>query len=277
MTSNQTTQLLFLGGGNMATAILSGLLSKGLYAPADLLVAELRAERRAELAAAYAVPVAATPLEALATGAPPIVLLATKPQQAPDLLREIAPSLTADTLLLSICAGIPTSTLEALTPCRAIRIMPNLPATVQEGVSALAKGSRATDDDLQAALRIFGAIGVALPLPEERLDLVTGLSGSGPGYVFAFIEALEASGVEGGIPAPLARQMAIGTVLGAAKLAAAEAARPDGASPAVLRQRVSSPGGTTLAGLAAAEEGGFSAAVLAAVRAATHRSAELAR
>jgi pyrroline-5-carboxylate reductase len=270
---------MFLGGGNMAEAILSGILDKNLYAPADILVAELRPERRAELEARHAVATTHSPraaLEAL-TAPPALILLATKPQQAPDLLRALAPVLSPSTLLLSICAGIPTATLEALTPCRVIRIMPNLPATVGHAVSALASGSRATPDDMPAALRIFSAIGLAFPISEDKLDLVTGFSGSGPGYVFAFMEALEAAGIEGGIPPALARQMAIETVLGSAVFAAAEAAKgPDGAPPAVLRQRVSSPGGTTLAGLAAAEERGFSDAVVAAVRAATRRSAELA-
>lgn len=270
-------KILFLGGGNMAEAILAGLLAQKLYRPGEVLVAELRAERRAFLEQKHGVATVASPREAVSEGAPPVMLLATKPQQASALLEEIAPSLTADTLLLSICAGIPTRTLESLVPCRTVRIMPNLPATVQRGVSALSAGARATQADLEAAMRIFSAIGVAVTLPEDKLDLVTGLSGSGPGYVFAFIEALEAAGVEGGIPADLARQMAIGTVLGAAELAAAEAQKPDGASPAVLRQRVSSPGGTTLAGLAAAEEGGFSSSILAAVHAATARSAALAR
>ncbi len=279
MSQPSSPQLMFLGGGNMAEAILSGILDKNLYAPADILVAELRPERRAELEARHAVATTHSPraaLEAL-TAPPALILLATKPQQAPDLLRALAPVLSPSTLLLSICAGIPTATLEALTPCRVIRIMPNLPATVGHAVSALASGSRATPDDMPAALRIFSAIGLAFPISEDKLDLVTGFSGSGPGYVFAFMEALEAAGIEGGIPPALARQMAIETVLGSAVFAAAEAAKgPDGAPPAVLRQRVSSPGGTTLAGLAAAEERGFSDAVVAAVRAATRRSAELA-
>ncbi|MBQ9345281.1 MAG: pyrroline-5-carboxylate reductase [Kiritimatiellae bacterium] len=281
MTTSKTPNLVFLGGGNMAEAILAGLLARKVYAADELLVAEIRPERRAELEARHGVATTGTPRDALAAlppGQPPVILLAVKPQQAPALLRELAPVLTASTLLLSICAGLPTRALEALVPCRVIRIMPNLPATVGHGVSALAAGARIAEGDLDTALRIFSAVGLAFPMPEDKLDLVTGFSGSGPGYVFAFMEALEAAGIEGGIPADIARQMAIETVLGAAVLAAAEAVKgTDGATPAVLRQRVSSPGGTTLAGLAAAEEQGLSRAVVAAVHAATRRSAELAQ
>ena len=156
-----------------------------------------------------------------------------------------------------------------------VRVMPNLPATVGAGFSAYASGRRTRDGDGAVVERLLGAVGEVRRVEERQMDAVTGLSGSGPGFVFAFMEALEEAGVQQGFDVATARSMAIATVRGAAELAATEAGREGGADPSELRRRVSSPGGTTLAGLSAMERGGFEGCVVAAVAAATARSAEL--
>jgi pyrroline-5-carboxylate reductase len=158
-----------------------------------------------------------------------------------------------------------------MLPGRVVRVMPNLPALAGAGVAAVCGGTRATEADVEAVCSLLAGTGTVVRAKESQMDAVTGLSGSGPGYVFAFIEALEAAGIGEEFAPETARMMAIGTVLGAAKLAAGS-----DVPPAEWRRRVSSPGGTTLAGLAALEADGFAGAVRDAVRAATARSAELA-
>lgn len=260
--------IAFIGGGNMATALLGGLLRARLAPPQAIRIADPNPEQRHTLATRFAV--TTTPNNATATANAALVVLAVKPQQAPDALKTAA--LTASPLLLSICAGLPTARIEALVPARVVRAMPNLPALIGAGITALSPGSRSTPADLDAADLLLSGVGHVARLPEEKMDAVTGLSGSGPGFVFAFIEALEAEGRNMGFPPATARQMAVETVRGAASLAA-----HTHMDPAELRRRVSSKGGTTLAGLAAMEAHGFSTAVRAAVRAARDRSAELGR
>jgi len=262
----------FIGGGNMAEAILSGALSKGILSPDDIGVSEVRGERRQELAGKYGVETSA------GVGDAEAFLLAVKPQQAGEAVRAAAAAggLGAGTLLTSICAGLPTAAIEGWCGARVVRVMPNLPATVGSGMAAVSGGARATPEDIASVKRLFAATGDVVEADEALLDLVTGISGSGPGYVFAFMEALEEAGVEGGFDRVAARKLAIATVRGAGELAALEAAKSGGADPAELRRRVSSKGGTTLAGLAAMEARGFSSAVRAAVAAATARAKELA-
>ena len=209
-----------------------------------------------------------TPDNAAAASSASLVLLAVKPQQLREALAPLA--LSPSQLLVSICAGVPTALLESLVPARVVRVMPNLPATVSAGYAALAAGSRATPADLEDALALFRSVGDATVLPENLLDAVTAISGSGPGYVFAFIEALESAAIALGIPPESARPMAIATVRGAAELAAASSE-----DPATLRRRVSSPGGTTLAGLERLQN--LPAELLAAATAARDRSVELSR
>jgi pyrroline-5-carboxylate reductase len=260
--------IAFLGGGNMATALLGGLLRANLAPASAVRVADPAPDRRADLAARFGVD--ATPDNAAAASGARLVVLAVKPQQAAEALASA--NLAPDLLLLSICAGLPTARLESLVPCRVVRAMPNLPALVGAGMTALSPGSRSTPADLDAAETLLSGAGQVARLPESQMDAVTGLSGSGPGYVFAFVEALEAAALELGFPPATARQMALQTVRGAAELAAAT-----GEDPAELRRRVSSKGGTTLAGLAAMQAAGFPSAVRAAVFAARDRSAELGK
>ena len=263
-------RIAFLGGGNMAEAIIGGLLAGGVSMERHLVVADISAERRALLENKYGI--AATADNVTAVRGADVVVLAVKPQQVAEVLAGLKDAIIKPQLLVSICAGLPTSWLEERSPARAVRVMPNLPAQVRRGVSAICGGRRATPADLDLVEELFTAVGAVVRLPESRMNEVTALSGSGPGYVFAFMEALEAAGAGLGLAPALARKMAVETVRGAAELAA-----QSGTDPAELRQRVCSKGGTTLAGLAAMEEQGFSAAVAAGMKAARDRAAELAR
>ena len=261
------TSIAFIGAGNMASAILRGILSARLLPASAVSVADPVPDRLAPLPSLYP-GIRTTPDNAAAASSASLVLLAVKPQQLREALAPLA--LSPSQLLVSICAGVPTALLESLVPARVVRVMPNLPATVSAGYAALAAGSRATPADLEDALALFRSVGDATVLPENLLDAVTAISGSGPGYVFAFIEALESAAIALGIPPESARPMAIATVRGAAELAAASSE-----DPATLRRRVSSPGGTTLAGLERLQN--LPAELLAAATAARDRSVELSR
>ncbi len=255
-----------IGAGNMAEAILRGLLRAGM-APDALHASDPDAGRRSVLGA---LGVRTTTSNADVARSAELVVLAVKPQQlesaAATLPRDAAP------LYLSIIAGATTESLRRLLGARAriVRSMPNTPALIGAGVTAVASDTGATPADLERACAVLRAVGQIVQVPEAALDAVTGLSGSGPAYVFRFIEVLTEAGIREGLDAATARTLALETVHGAARLAS-----ESGEDPAVLRQRVSSPGGTTLAGLAALEAAGFGAAVLEAVRAATERSRQL--
>ena len=263
-------KIAFIGGGNMAAAIIQGLLTAKSSLPEQITVADISPERRAWLT--EHLKVIATADNAAAVRGAEIVVLAVKPQQASDVLGALQAELTPKHLLISICAGLPTSRLEQLAPARVVRVMPNLPALIQHGVAAICGGARATEADLALTEELFATTGTVVRVPEDKMNEVTALSGSGPGYVFAFIEALEAAGIEQGLEPATARLMAVETMRGAAEMAA-----KTWKAPAELRRQVCSPGGTTLASLAAMQEKGFDEAVAAGVRAARDRSAELAR
>jgi pyrroline-5-carboxylate reductase len=197
-----------------------------------------------------------------------------KPQIMAAVLAEIAPFVTPHHLLISIAAGVATATIRAGLgkDARIIRVMPNTPALVQQGAAALAKGKGLQPDDLETASEIFGAVGRVVVLDEELMDAVTGLSGSGPAYVAIVIEALADGGVKMGLDRVTAMTLATQTVLGAARLIA-----ETGVHPGALKDMVSSPGGTTIAGIAALEEGGIRTTFIRAVERATLRSRELGR
>ena len=266
----KSKRIAFLGGGNMAEAILGGLLAGDVASAGNLVASDIAQERRAWLQKEYGID--ATPDNAAAAAGADVVVLALKPQHAGDALRAARDAFTERQLLVSICAGLPTSTLEGWVPARVVRAMPNLPAMVRRSVTAICAGARATEEDMDAAEQIFESVGMVARMPEGKMNEVTALSGSGPGYVFAFMEALEAEAAAMGFDRAVARRMAVETVRGAAELAA-----QTGGDPGELRGRVSSKGGTTLAGLAAMEAKGFSAAVGAGMRAARDRAEELAR
>ena len=202
----------------------------------------------------------------------PIVILAVKPQSVPEVLPEICRSIRKDHLLISLCAGVPLDYLQSFCPLpvRMVRAMPNIPALIQKGATALAPSPQAQAEDFSAAEAIFQAVGITVMVKESLMDAVTGLSGSGPAYVFAVIEALTVGGVKEGLSQEAALALTTQTVLGAAHLI-----QSTGKHPATLRDQVCTPGGTTISGLYAMEEGGFKLALMNAVIAATRRSKEL--
>jgi len=261
----------FVGGGNMAEALIRGLLAGGLPA-SDLRVAEPSPERRSFLAERYGVAVTDGNRQVVEGG--DIIVLAVKPQIALPVLADISTALSPGKLLVSIMAGIRTETIEAACPAgtRVVRVMPNTPALVMEGASAISGGSAATTEDTSVTRRIFELVGKAWPTDEKLMDAVTGLSGSGPAYVLTFIEALSDAGVKNGLSRDVAFGLAAQTVFGSAKLLLETREHP-----ALLREKVTSPGGTTIAGLHVLEKEGFRGTVINAVDAATNRSRELGR
>jgi len=266
-----TKEIGFIGGGQMGEALVKGLLKAGLYAAKTVLVAEPGAQRRAYLEDAHGIE---TTDDALSVWQKcPTVILAVKPQVMADVLTAAGSSIGVSHLIITIAAGLPISTYETVLKrkdLRIIRVMPNTPALVLEAASALCCNANVTADDLQKASAIFNAVGTAVVLDERYLDAVTGLSGSGPAYVFTFIEALTDAGVKAGLARDVAETLAVQTVLGSAKLMLAGKEHP-----AVLRSKVTSPGGTTIAGLHILEKSGFRGTIMDAVEAATNRSMEL--
>lgn len=263
-------RLGFIGGGNMAEALLKGFLAAGLCSPERLLVTDVRPERLAELARTYGVRTTTDNVAAVRQVS--LVLLAVKPQVLRPVLAELREVVTADHLVISIVAGFSTAVIQeqCAQPVRVVRAMPNTPALVLEGASALARGRHATPDDLGVAERLFRAVGSVAVVDETLMDAVTGLSGSGPAYVFVIIEALADAGVRAGLPRGVAQALAAQTVRGAARMV-----QETGLHPGVLKDMVASPAGTTIAGLQALEQGALRAALLNAVEAAVRRSREL--
>ncbi len=264
----------FIGGGQMAEALIKGVLAARLCRAEQIWVAEPHGPRREVLRESYGVRVQA--------GAGPlwdsceVVILAVKPQVVGVVLEQDRERIGRQHLLISIAAGISLSFMEErLAPAevRVIRVMPNTPALVLAAASALSAGRYAGADDLDTARRIFGAVGEVVVLEEKLLDAVTGLSGSGPAYVFTFLEALIEAGVKVGLSREVAELLARQTILGSVQLALAAPEK----NPAALRAMVTSPGGTTIAGLHVLERGGFRGLVMDAVESATQRSSELGR
>ena len=262
----------FVGGGNMGEALIRGLLGANLVAPDHIAATDVRAERNAHLATQFGITAHADNVRLVREA--DVVILAVKPQVMAPVLAEIAPAVTAGHLLISIAAGVSTATMRRALgkDARIIRVMPNTPALVLQGAAAIARGKGLEPDDLGTAQEIFGAVGRAVVLDEEALDAVTGLSGSGPAYVAIVIEALADGGVRMGLDRATAMTLAIQTVLGAAQLLS-----ETGMHPAALKDMVSSPGGTTIAGITALEEGGLRSTLIRAVERATLRSRELGR
>jgi pyrroline-5-carboxylate reductase len=267
------TQIGIIGAGAMGGALAAGLLASGTSADA-IRAADPDPNRRTSLEASRGIRCGADNREVVEQS--DLVVLAVKPSQVTGVLRNLGgagnPSLTRP-LWVSVAAGVSLSSLARELPAgaRLVRSMPNTPALVGEGATAFAANPEATDADRAAARLLFEAVGTAWEAPsEDLLDAVTGLSGSGPAYVFVFLEALSDAGVRMGLPEEAARALAIQTVLGAARLAL-ESSR----HPADLKDQVTSPGGTTIAGLERLEAAGFRSAIQDAVEAATRRSREL--
>jgi pyrroline-5-carboxylate reductase len=259
----------FIGAGNMAEALVRGLRAAGV-APAQLRAGDPAAERRDELGRRYGIET--TSDNAAVAAWAEVVVLAVKPQAMTEALATLRDALAHDALVVSIAAGVATASIEAeLAPgTRVMRAMPNTAAMVLAAATAIAKGAHATEVDVELTSELFAAVGRCVALPERALDAVTGLSGSGPAYVMLVIEALADGGVNAGLSREVAQLLAAQTVYGAAKLQL-----ETGEHPAVLRDRVTSPGGTTSEGLRCLEARGVRAAFVEAVAAATARSTEL--
>lgn len=262
----------FIGAGNMAEAMIRGLLEARLVTADRLIASDIVEARRQHIQQRFSVQAVSEGRHVADKAS--ILILAVKPQDMEAALKGIAASVDQTKMIISIAAGTTIAFVADRLPAKAriIRVMPNTPALVLAGAAGVAKGEYATAQDLRIAEAIFSAMGKAVVVEEKHLDAVTGLSGSGPAYVFLFIEALTDGGVKMGLTREVARLLAAQTVLGAAKMLL-----EGGRHPAELKDTVTSPGGTTIAGLHALERGGLRGIVMEAVEAATNRSRELGK
>lgn len=271
-TENSNRRIGFIGAGRMATALARGLIQAG-FAPRDgVCASDVNQAALSQFAESTQARTVATNSEVM-TGSD-IVVLAVKPQQMAAVLADVRDAVRADHLVVSIAAGVRLSTLgETLgTSCRLVRVMPNTPCLVGSGASAFARGGSASEADAALVAQMLSTVGLAVEVPEAQLDAVTGLSGSGPAYVYQIVEALSDGGVRVGLARDVATRLAAQTLLGAARMVL-----ESGEHPGDLKDAVTSPGGTTIAGLHALERGGLRATLMNAVEAATVRSQELGR
>ncbi|MGE0683781.1 MAG: pyrroline-5-carboxylate reductase [Candidatus Binatia bacterium] len=261
----------FLGAGNMAGALIKGMLSAKRYRPQDIIVSDIQPEQLRKVKRLYKVD--GVKSNQIVVREAQTIVLAVKPQILAQVLEEIRPEVTKQKLFISIAAGVPLQRLETGLggEARVVRVMPNTPALLGKGIAVVARGSKAKPQDEKLTLTLFRGVGEALAVKDEALmDPVTGLSGSGPAYVYLFAEALIAGGVQEGLSPAVATQLTLQTLEGAVAML-----KETKKSPKELRDMVTSPGGTTLAGLSCLEEGQFTTTVTAAVSAATRRSKEL--
>jgi pyrroline-5-carboxylate reductase len=266
-----TTRWGFVGGGRMATALIRGLIRGGTATAEDIMASDPLEAARTALAEASGVAVVESNHEVAQRS--DVLVLAVKPQSMGSVLEQLRPALTPEHLIISIAAGISLRTIAGrIGPDRRLaRVMPNTPALIGKGASGFSLGPGARPSDEVLVLSCLNSVGLAYRVPESLLDAVTGLSGSGPAFVYLMIEALSDGGVRVGLPRDVATALAAQTVLGAAAMVLETHDHPG-----VLKDQVTSPGGTTIAGLHALERGGLRAALIDAVEAATRRSTELA-
>lgn len=260
----------FIGAGLMAEALIGGLINSGMITANLITASDISDRRLQEISSRYGVHVTTDNMDVV-KGAP-IVVLAIKPQHADDVLAQLRATMTSNHLVISMMAGVSTEKIRAAfdTDVRVIRVMPNIATLVQEAASAIALGASATRENAQIAELMFSTVGLVATVEEELMDAVTGLSGSGPAYIFTVIESLADGGVAEGLPRDIALKLAAQTVLGAAKLVLSS-----GEHPAILRDRVTSPAGTTAEGLLVLEECAVRGAFASAVRASAARSGQL--
>ncbi|MDY0039745.1 MAG: pyrroline-5-carboxylate reductase [Desulforhabdus sp.] len=262
----------FAGGGNMGEALIKGMLSTSLLTPDRIGVYDVSASRMQYLQTNYQI----TPASGLPelAGSSQVIILAVKPQNIVEVLDQLRPQVSHRPLVISIAAGIPISTLtrQLTEDISVIRVMPNTPALVLEGASALARGRKVSDDQMQLALGLFQSVGKAIEVDEKWMDTVTGLSGSGPAYILLMLEALIDGGVLMGLPRQIARELVLQTCLGTVKMA-----QQTGKHPAELKDLITSPGGTTISGLQVLEAHSVRGALMGAVQAASARSRELGK
>lgn len=257
----------FIGGGVMAEALIGGVLKAGVCRPESIMVSDVSAERLKHLSAAYGVGTDQDNLKIVSRS--DFLVIAVKPQVISEVLREIGHSVHENVIVVSIAAGVKIATLAQSVKARLVRAMPNVCATVGEGITAFAPTPKVDADDRLVVEAVFSSVGKTLWLDESRMDAVTAISGSGPAYLFLVMEAMIQAGVENGLSLEQARLLVFQTVRGAAVMAMG------GEHPAVLREKVTSPGGTTAAALHELEAHGVRGAILAAVAAAAERAREL--
>jgi pyrroline-5-carboxylate reductase len=263
------TRIAVLGAGKIGVALLAGLLASGRPAE-ELVFTERHPERAAELTERHGVGAVDVPT----AGGSDIVVVAVKPQDIAPVLTELAPALRPGTLVVSLCAGLPTALFEGALPAGTpvVRVMPNTPMLVGEAMSAISPGTHATDDHLATVEKLLAAVGRVVRVPESQQDAVTALSGSGPAYFFFLVEAMIDAGILLGLPRAVAADLIVQSAFGAARML-----RESNDHPVILREAVTSPAGTTIAAIRELERHGVRAALIAAIEAARDRSVELGR
>jgi pyrroline-5-carboxylate reductase len=266
-----TTRVAILGAGKMGGILLQAFLNSGLVAPAQITATVAHPERAAAMAKQFGISVSTDNLAAVRSA--DVILLGVKPQQMTELVRSLAPALTPAKLLISFAASVKTSMLEqaAGMAVPVVRAMPNTPAKLGAGVTALCRGANATNAHLALAEQIFATVGRTVTVDEKHMDAVTGLSGSGPAFLYIIIEALAEAGVNVGLPRDTATLLAAQTTFGAAKMVL-----ETGSHPALLKDEVTTPAGCTVDGILELEEGGLRVTLIKAVKRATERARELA-
>jgi pyrroline-5-carboxylate reductase len=266
----QGRRIVFVGAGNMAEALIKGLCRAEGVGPTAIAASDRRADRTKFLAQKYGITAAADNASCVRDA--DVVVLAVKPQVMGSVLPGLRPHIPKGALVLSVAAGITTNTIESMLEpeSRVVRSMPNTPAMVGMSATAISGGTHATEDDLEIARAVFEAVGRVVVVDEVHLDAVTGLSGSGPAYIFLIIEALADAGVKVGLSRDIALELAAQTLLGSAHMLL-----ETGEHPGRLKDQVTSPGGTAIAGLHTLEAGGLRTTLINAVEAATRRAKEL--
>jgi len=265
------SKVVFVGAGNMAEAIVSGMVAADFCTPEKIVLTDIRPERLADLEAEHGV---STSTDNSVVKNAEIVVLAVKPQMMEEVLKGIAPVLRKETLVISIAAGIPASKIEAVLGdgARVVRVMPNTPALIGKGASALAAGTLADEADMEVAEAILNCVGLTVRVEESQIDAVTALSGSGPAYVFYLLEGMLAAADEMGLEKETARTLALQTVEGAARLM-----KDSGEEAADLRAKVTSKGGTTEAAIRSLDAAGVKESIINALKAAEAKSVELSK
>lgn len=265
-------KIAILGAGNIGGSLLGGILKSHLAEPKDVVATDAREERRRELEEQWKVRVLPTSANQEAVAGRDLVILAVKPNIVPKVLEEIRDVLKENQIVLSVAAAVPLSFIESVLGKRVslFRAMPNIPVLVEEGATAVAGNQATTPEQRKVIEKIFGSLGAVVFVDETQLDAVTGLSGSGPAYVYTVIEALIEGGIKMGLSQEVATRLTVQTVLGSAKLV-----RETRLHPAVLRDEVTTPGGTTIAALHELEKHGLRSMLISAVETATLRSKEI--
>jgi len=262
-------KIVFIGAGNMAEAIVAGILKQGIVTTDELCVTDIAEARLTHFVDTYHITTSSD--NRAAVSAADVIVLAVKPQIFPEVWPEIESVLKPESLVISIMAGVPSKAIAGNQSIRVVRVMPNTPALVGQGAAGIAAGEHATEADIELACRLMRSVGVAVVVPETDIDAVTALSGSGPAYVFYLLESMLAAAERMGLEKELSRELALATVIGAARLM-----QETGEDADALRKKVTSKGGTTAAAIDTMEERGVRDSIIAALLAAQSRSKELA-